>query len=499
MKLHNPDDSPRIAIYARQSADESQGIRQQIHDCRAEAKYRGWQVLEEYCDNDTSASKLRGSGTQWAAMLKGFDAGEFDAVLANDVDRLTRNLGDVLELSTPRRNIRVLTVRGGIDTAIDDFMFKQLVLLAEREVKLKAVRAQRYALERRAAGHPTPGMSPHGYKWVARQDRDEKGTRYVIDPNEAPAVKQIFNEFLAGAPLGQIARDLNAEGRLTRKGTLWRSSTTRRILLNPNYAALLAPAQASGQYDPTTINIESCVPGAWEPLVDVDQLLAARGRLIGVKPNHDGTARKWLLAGLAVCGVCRAPVRSARGETHPTAKKDGSGKAPSLRYHAYRCVKGHFMRNGDLIDSFIAEVCIERLSQPDALALIAPPADTADIAVLHSRRVELQGRDTAIAGLIASGKMSPMAAEQALDDLANELRTVNAQIAKAIVRNPLAELAGVEDVRAWWEKSTLARRRAIVDLLMVVVINRVGYGRRVTTLDTAAATIGVEWRDALRA
>lgn len=498
MKPHYPDKSPRIAVYARQSADEAQGISQQIHDCRAEAKHRGWQIIEEYCDNDTSASKLRGSGTQWAAMLKDFDAGEFDAVLANDVDRLTRNLGDVLELSAPRRNIRVLTVRGGIDTAVDDFMFKQLVLLAEREVKLKAVRAQRYALERRAAGHPTPGMSPHGYKWVTRQNRDEKDTRYVIDPNEAQDVKRIFNEFLAGAPLGQIARDLNAAGRLTRKGALWRSSSTRRILLNPNYAALLAPAQASGMYDPTMIKIESCVPGAWEPLVDLDRLLAARGRLIGVKPNHDGTARKWLLSGLAVCGVCRGPVRSARGETHPTAKKGGSSNAPSLRYHAYRCVKGHFMRNGDMIDRYIAGACINRLSQPDALSLLAPPADTADIAVLHSRRVELQGRHTAIAGLIASGKMSPNAAEQALDDLADELHTVNAQIAKAVLRNPLADLAGVDDVRSWWENSTLARRRAIVGMLMVVVINRVGYGRRVTSVDAAAATVGIEWRDTFR-
>lgn len=486
--------NPRIAVYARQSADEEQGISQQIDDCRAEAKYKGWQIVAEYRDNDTSGSKLRGSGTQWAAMLRAFDAGEFDAVLANDVDRLTRNLSDVLELSAPRRGIRVLTVRGGIDTEVDDFMFKQLVLLAEREVKLKAARAKRYALERRATGHPTPGMVPHGYRWVAKQDRDEQGTRFLIDADEAQDVRQIFKEFLAGASLGQVARDLNTAGRSTRKGTPWRSSTTRRVLLNPVYAALLAPAQPTGEFDSTNIRIEECVPGAWEPLVELDQLLAARGRLIGVKPNHDGTARKWLLAGLAVCGVCREPVRSARGETHPTAKVDGSGKAPAKRYHAYRCVKGHFMRNGDIIDRYIAGVCISRLSQPDALTLLTPPPDTADIAVLHSRRIELQGRDGAIASLIASGKMSPKAAEGALDDLARELRAVNNEIAEAVRHDPLADLVGVDDVRAWWDNSTLARRRAVVDMLMTVVINRVGNGRRITTLDAAAETVGVEPR-----
>ncbi|POH75164.1 recombinase family protein [Arthrobacter glacialis] len=486
--------NPRIAVYARQSADEEQGITQQIDDCRAEAKYKGWRIVAEYRDNDTSASKLRGSGTQWAAMLKAFDAGEFDTVLANDVDRLTRNLSDVLELSVPRRTIRVLTVRGGIDTAVDDFMFKQLVLLAEREVKLKAARAKRYALERRATGHPTAGMVPHGYRWVAKQDRDEQGTRFVIDPDEAQDVRQIFKEFLAGAPLGQVARDLNTSGRSTRRGAPWRASTIRRVLLNPVYAALLAPAQPTGEFDSTKIRIEECVPGAWAPVVDLDQLLATRGRLIGVKPNHQGTARKWLLAGLAVCGVCREFVRSAAGETHPTAKVDGSGKAPTKRYHAYRCVRGHFMRNGDIIDAYVAEVCIARLSQRDAMALLASRPDTADIAVLHSRRLELQGRDGAIAFLIASGKMSPKAAEGALDDLASELRTVNDEIAEAVRHDPLADLAGVDDVRAWWDHSTLARRRAVVEMLMTVVIKKVGHGNRITTLPAAEETVGIEPR-----
>lgn len=54
---------PRVAIYARQSVAEDQGIRQQLDDCRSEASRRGWVVSTEFVDNDTSGSSLRGPKT----------------------------------------------------------------------------------------------------------------------------------------------------------------------------------------------------------------------------------------------------------------------------------------------------------------------------------------------------------------------------------------------------------------------------------------------------
>ena len=116
MPKETVSDQLKVAIYARQSVHEEQGIRQQLDDCSREAGYRGWQVVGTYPDDATSGSKERGPGTNWTRMLKDFDEGLFAAVLVNDVDRLTRNLTDVLEVRPPKRDMRVLTVRGGIDT-----------------------------------------------------------------------------------------------------------------------------------------------------------------------------------------------------------------------------------------------------------------------------------------------------------------------------------------------------------------------------------------------
>lgn len=485
---------PRVAIYARQSVDEDQGIAQQLEDCRTEVHRRGWRVVAEHQDNDTSASKERGPKTAWSAMLKAFDAGEFDTVIVTETSRITRSLVDVLDIRPPRRDIRVVVIREGIDTKLDDFMLKQLVLLAEREVRIKTERAARYAVSRRLAGHPTPGKPPHGYGWVPSIERDAAGTRYRVDEAEAKDVRRIFREFLAGAPLAQIARDLSDAGSLTRRGVRWHSSTVRRVLLNPLYAALLPPAQPTGLFDATAIDLDACTPGAWEAIIERDQLVASRGRLIGVRANHSGTARKWLLSGLAVCAICSHPVRSASGETHPTARKAGGGAAPSRRYHAYRCPKGHFMRNGDIIDQYVSNICVARVSQEDAIDLITPRPDSIDVAVLNSTREALKGRRQSIASFVARGLMTDIEADDSLMEISRELQAISDQIALAVREDPFAELAVVDDVEAWWEGATLARRRLLVDGLMVVRIKPVGHGRRVTTSDAVAASVDIEWR-----
>lgn len=503
MPRKSAPEQPKVAIYARQSVPQEQGIKQQLNDCQHEAARRGWQVVGHYSDDGTSGSKERGSGTDWARMLKDFDDGLFTAVLANDVDRLTRRLTDVLEIRPPKRDIRILTVRGGIDTddSIGDFLLKQFVILAEREIAVKTQRAETYAVERRKLGHPTAGRTPHGYRWVPDIARDEHGTRYRIDPDEAADVRYMFSEFLSGASLGQIARDLNANGRRTRAGARWLNSTVRKCLMNPQYAALLAPSQETGKFDIASIDLAKCSPGAWEPIIDEATIAATRGRLVGVKPNHQGNARRWLLPGIAVCAICRDPVQSARGETHPTSRVDGSGKAESKRYHAYRCVNGHFMRNGDIIDEYVSEVCIARLSEPDAIDLLAPREDGIDIALLNSQRDALDMRESTISSLIVKGKMNAKAAEQALDELAEERRVITAEIAKTVNTDPLAEVVSSGNARAWWEDASLARRRSVVKALMTVLIKPVGKGKRITrgegeeAFDAVEPTVGFEWSE----
>lgn len=487
-------DTPQVAIYARQSVDEDQGIRQQLADCRAEAARRDWQVVAEYVDNDTSGSKSRAATTAWAAMLKALDAGEADTVLANDVDRLTRQLTDVLEITKPKRDVRVVTVRGGIDTALDDYMLKQLVLLAEREVRLKETRRKRYAQERHAQGHPKPGSTPHGYRWVIAQERDASGTRFVVDPDEAKDIRYVFDAFLAGVPLYQIAKTLNEQNRPTRYGGSWHTGSLRRTLMNPYYAALLPPlSNGKGERKAHEIDLADCRAGAWEPIVTEEQLRAARATLLQRKPKHQGTARKWLLGGLAICSKCGAPARSARATNHPTPRRDGTPSPEQEWYHAYRCPKGHFHRAGDYIDAYVEALAVARLTQPDARALFEPPDEGPALAVLVGLRTELDQREEQLAAALADG-LSWEAAKPALDKIKAERETTERRIAEAMRKSPLPPSALEDDIREWWAGAGLEQRRLVVDTLMTVEIQPLGMGRRVRALADVPETVTITWK-----
>lgn len=491
--------TPRVVIYARQSEEEDDGIEQQLADCTEEARRRGWPILAQYVDNDVSGSYERGEKTDWFKMLQSYDRGEFDVMIVNESDRVTRRLEDVLEIRH-KRKIRLIIPRGGIDTddPAGDYMFKQFVLLAEREVAQKTERARRYARERRKKGHPTAGRVPYGYRWVYKPDRDERGTRWAVVEEEKKVVQRIFSEYL-GKPkdqrsFKQIARDLNEDGYRTRTGHRWGATTVRRILVNPNYAAMLAPAQPTGEFRIENIVLEECLPGAWEPLVSREQLEAARNLILSTKPNHDGdTSRKWLMPGLATCGGCGGPIRSAVAKNRPKARHGDN--TPAESYHAYRCAtigKGCFQRAGDIIDEYIKELCIARLSRDDAADLFEPDDDE-DITVLYARREQLEnGYEQIYSDAVERGRFDQ--AKPALDRLEAQQSEVNERIKAMLNKQPLAELAAVEDVRGWWDEATLSTRRAVVSLLMEPVIHPLGMGKRVTTLEQIVGTVTPGWR-----
>ena len=106
----------------------------------------------------------------------------------------------------------------------------------------------------------------------------------------------------------------------------------------------------------------------------------------------------------------------------------------------------------------------------------------------------MDGREGEIALMIARGQLNREAAEPALEEIRQEQETVKNELARAVKQDPLAELAGVDDVEAWWNASTLARQRAIVGKLMDVVIHPIGGGRR-TTAKNIAETVEIRWKD----
>lgn len=267
-------------MYVRQSVKEDEGISQQLELTKARVIGEGWQLVGEYNDNAVSATKDRGTGTDWARLLDDIDKGRIDVVVATTAARLLRRVEDVTELT--KRKVRIVSVRDGIDTSnsFGQSILTIIVSLAEAEIQEKEDRARPYRAARRAAGHPSPGLVPYGYAWVPKVHRDEKGTRYAIVPKEAEVLRRASAAFLAGDSLRGICASLNAEGITTRKGKPWIQSTLRRLLLSPFAAAMLPPKMPEGQrYDALAFAWSECSPGAWEPILDANEVIAARAKL----------------------------------------------------------------------------------------------------------------------------------------------------------------------------------------------------------------------------
>src|SRR5699024_6099382 len=110
----------RAGIYARISKDDGSalGVGRQVADCTAEAERRGWTVVDQYIDNNVSASKSK-PRPEYTRMIEDAERGRIDAVVVWDVDRLTRKPAELetfIDLAD-RHGLALASVGGEIDLA----------------------------------------------------------------------------------------------------------------------------------------------------------------------------------------------------------------------------------------------------------------------------------------------------------------------------------------------------------------------------------------------
>jgi site-specific DNA recombinase len=79
------------------------------------------------------------------------------------------------------------------------------------------------------------GGAPFGYNYIRKTEL--ANARYEINPQEASVVQKIYRLYTEDMKsMGEITRNLNQEGILTRKGvSRWERSTVWAILRNPAY------------------------------------------------------------------------------------------------------------------------------------------------------------------------------------------------------------------------------------------------------------------------
>jgi len=454
----------RAALYFRQSLDVQEGIDRQRFRCRALALSRGWEIVDEYVDNDTSASKNRGQNTAWAKLIADASAGRFDVVVAVDLDRLLRTISDLVTLTDT--GAKVLTVDGEIDltTADGEFRATMLAGIARFETRRKGERQKRATLQAAEKGRRTGGRRPFGF--------DQDGM--TLRPLEAEAVRTGYTDFLSGVPLAAIARKWNAQGLVTgqkryspaHKGepSPWQAYSVRMVLTNPRYQGKRAHLG------------EIVADAEWPAIVDESTWQAVNAALNNPARQSAPKRGKYLLSGLAVCGICGA-----------TAHAGGSARRG---VPAYRCSgsNGHFARKSEPVDSFVQAVMVARLSAPDARNLLTT-TKSPNVDALRLSAVGVRERLDALATDFADGSLTSSQLRTATERLRNRLSAIEDELADAGRVDVLGPLVGASDANAMWESMNNSAKRAVIATLATVTLHPVGRGKR----NFDPETVGIEW------
>src|SRR5215207_6486038 len=200
----------KAAIYARYSSDNQRdaSIADQLRICREFAVRQGWTVVQDFTDHAISGATLLRSGFQ--SLMRDALNGRFDAVLAEALDRFSRDQEDTAGLfkRLTFAGVNIVTLAEGDITHLHIGLKGTMNALFLKELAEKTRRGLRGRIELGKAG----GGVSFGYRIVQRLENGlvTTGEREIV-PEEAAIVRRIFNDYRAGASPKQIAKALNAE------------------------------------------------------------------------------------------------------------------------------------------------------------------------------------------------------------------------------------------------------------------------------------------------
>lgn len=461
---------PTAVIYTRISQDRNGaglGVERQAEDCRALAASLGWDVHTVLTDNDVSAYSGR-RRPAYEELLELVNTGTIHGVLAWHTDRLHRSPTeleryiDVME----RHGAVTHTVKAGeldLSSPSGRMVARMLGAAARYESEHKAERIRRAMHQGAQAGKFLGGVVAFGWQLI-------DGTPVIVE-DEAREVRAATSAVLAGRSLGSLIRDLNDRAITTRTGGQWTYATLRQLLLRPRNAGLAewhGEIVGDSQF-PAIVSRED-----WEAVRHLVENPARR--------KSQSNRVRHLLAGLAVCGVCGEPMKSATA-----GNRDGS------RRTVYRCKvggKGHPVRSAAAIESFVQEVIIGVLSRPDAAAALTATANV-DVVGLRDEDKALRARlDDAAEqfadGAITAGQMSIITAR-----VQERMRAIAAELATAQPSSAVQDMLSSPEVRATWEAADIETRRAVVDALAVITIHATG---RAHGKSFDPETVNITWK-----
>ena len=210
----------------QQASDDKYGIDVQKQAILLYANENGYSIVDWKVDEVSGAKDDR---TALNEILYGdITNPPFEAVIIFKNDRLARDtkLYFYYLYTLEKKNIKLLSVEEKFPEGNEFANIYRALLqfVAEQERKNIALRTSKGRSIKAACGGYSGGRNPYGYKVV--------DGRLVINEDEVPIVKFVYEEYEKGTPMLTIADKLNDLGYRTRKGTKFQNTSVRSIINN---------------------------------------------------------------------------------------------------------------------------------------------------------------------------------------------------------------------------------------------------------------------------
>lgn len=321
----------RVAAYIRVSTDEQaekgNSLNEQKERLEAYCKVMGWQLPIFYTDDGYSAGDLK--RPHIIKLINDIKQNKFDVLLTTKLDRLSRNLLELLQ------TIRLLTSHNcayvsatesfDTSTAAGRMVLQLLGVFAEFERGRTSERVQDNMTSLAKNTDIALSRPCFGYDVVNR--------RYEINEKEAEYVRFMFDLAESGYGTRSIAKELNYKNVLTKQGKLWDSTNVRRILTNETVAGVKIHNKRKKVDGKTVIRPKE----EWiikkdnhSSIIDLERFERIQGILDSRKRNkRHAESETYLLTGVLKCGHCGKNMKGSTAR-HNRAEKQ-------YTYYRYMC------------------------------------------------------------------------------------------------------------------------------------------------------------------
>lgn len=417
-----PENAMNAVIYARYSSTQQteNSIDGQLRECNRFAEFHGYTVIGTYVDRAKSGTSVE-DRAEFLKMIDDAKKQQFAFIIVYRFDRFARNRYDsvIYKKQLSAVGVRVISTAETIGDGDESIILESIYEAMDEAYSRRLSTITKRGLRETALKNLWTTSPPFGYKIVDRH--------LEILPNEAEAVKIIFEKYTEGATKKEIANELKSRGLKTKQGCDFDYKKLSSIMANRTYTG-------TSVY----MGVERTCPAiiSTELYEAVQKKLQANAKQYGRKTEKTHYA----LCGKMYCGYCGQAMYGDMGTS-----RNGT------RYTYYSCASKRQDKSckkkserQDFIEWYICEQTVKYVLTDERIKEIAVKVEelsraeleNGELAELQKRRKALDRElDDCAEALIKSKNQRVIdKINERSEDLEKEINAVEAEIAKMQLR-----------------------------------------------------------------